>query len=57
LNLMSGQIFLNGLFIGCAMILGNFISMKCIKNIKKSTYQKIVAGCMIAVSIWLFIAA
>ncbi len=57
LNLMSGQIFLNGLFIGFAMILGNFIAMKCIKNIKKSTYQKIVAGCMIAVSIWLFIVA
>jgi uncharacterized membrane protein YfcA len=57
LNLMSGHIFLNGLFIGCAMILGNFLAMKFIKNIKKSTYQKVVAACMVGVSIWLFIAA
>ena len=46
------QIF-SGLGIGCAMILGNFISMQCIKNVNKKLYQRIVAVVMIAVSLWL----
>lgn len=57
LNLMSPGIFLNGLIIGAAMMLGNYIAMKAIKNIDKKLYQKIVVCVMIGVSVWLFIAA
>lgn len=56
LNLMNGSIFLSGLFIGCAMMLGNFISMKLIRNVNKKRYQKIVAAVMICVSLWLIIS-
>jgi Predicted permeases len=56
MSLMSGSIFMNGLLIGCAMMLGNFIAMRCIKNVNKKLYQKIVAGVMIAVSLWLIIS-
>lgn len=56
LSLMSGKIFLSGLFIGAAMILGNFISMRCIRSVNKKLYQKIVAAVMIAVSLWLIIS-
>lgn len=54
LNLMTGHIFLNGLFIGCAMIVGNFIAMKTIKKIDKKKYKIIVAVIMIVVSIFMF---
>lgn len=54
LNLMNINIFLNGLYIGVAMLTGNFIAMKTIKNINKKRYQRLVAAVMIAVSIWLF---
>ena len=56
LNLMSGNIFLSGLMIGCAMMLGNFIAMRCIRNVNKKLYQKIVAGVMIAASLWLIMS-
>jgi Sulfite exporter TauE/SafE. len=56
LNLMSGRIFLSGLFIGCAMMLGNYIALKCIGKINNKLYRKIVAGVMIAVSLWLIIS-
>lgn len=53
-DLMNGSILLNGLFIGCAMIAGNFIAMRIIRHINKRPYR-IVVGCfMIAVSLWLF---
>lgn len=53
-DLMNGSILLNGLFIGCAMIVGNFIAMRIIRHINKRPYR-IVVGCfMIAVSLWLF---
>jgi len=55
LSLMSWEIFLSGLFIGCAMMGGNFIAMKVIHNVDKKKYQKIVAGVMIAVSVWLIV--
>lgn len=55
LNLMSMEVFLSGLGIGCAMMLGNFISMRLIRHVDKKKYQKVVAGAMIVVSIWLFI--
>lgn len=57
LNLMNLDIFLNGLYIGFAMVLGNYIAMRTIKNINKKLYQKIVVTVMIAVSVWLFISA
>lgn len=41
---------------GCAMMVGNFIAMRCIRNVNKKLYQKIVAGIMIAVSLWLIIS-
>lgn len=42
--------------IGCAMILGNFIAMRFIRNVNKKLYQKMVAGIMIAVSLWLIVS-
>lgn len=56
LNLMSDSIFLSGCGIGCAMILGNFIAMSFIRNVNKKLYQKVVAGIMIAVSLWLIVS-
>ena len=56
LNLMHVNIFLSGIGIGCAMMIGNFIAMRCIRNVNKKLYQKIVAGIMIAVSLWLIIS-
>lgn len=56
LNLVNVDICLNGLYIGIAMMAGNFIALRFIKNIKKKTYQRIVASVMIAVSLWLFIS-
>ena len=56
LNLMSDSIFLSGCGIGCAMILGNFIAMRLIRNVNKKLYQKVVAGIMIAVSLWLIVS-
>ena len=50
LNLMSDSIFLSGCGIGCAMILGNFIAMRFIRNVNKKLYQKVVAGIMIDLS-------
>lgn len=37
------------------MILGNFIAMRFIRNVNKKLYQKVVAGIMIAVSLWLIV--
>ncbi len=54
-NLMSWNIFLNGFLIGCAMILGNFVALKLISHARKKPYQRVVAGVMIAVSLWLII--
>ncbi|MDD4847555.1 MAG: sulfite exporter TauE/SafE family protein [Bacteroidales bacterium] len=56
LDLMNLEIFLNGLYIGFAMIAGNFLAMKTIRKINKKLYQRLVAGVMIAVSLWLFIS-
>lgn len=56
LNLMSDSIFLSGCGIGCAMILGNFIAMRFIRNVNKKLYQKVVAGIMIAMSLWLIVS-
>lgn len=56
MSMMSGSIFLNGLMIGCAMMTGNFIAMRSIKNVNRKRYQKIVAGVMIVVSLWLIVS-
>lgn len=56
LNFMSDSIFLSGCGIGCAMMLGNFIAMRFIRNVNKKLYQKMVAGIMIAVSLWLIVS-
>ena len=55
--LMNWHIFLNGFFIGCAMMLGNFIALRLIKHVNKKPYQRVVAGIMIAVSLWLIFTA
>ena len=54
-DLMNWHIFLNGFFIGCAMMAGNFIALHLIKHARKKAYQRVVACVMIAVSVWLFI--
>ena len=56
-DLMNWHIFLNGFFIGCAMMLGNFIALRLIKHVNKKPYQRVVAGIMIAVSLWLIFTA
>lgn len=38
------------------MILGNFTAMRFIRNVKKKLYQKVVAGIMVAVSLWLVVS-
>ena len=55
--LMDLSVFLYGLYIGCAMMLGNFVAMRLIGKMKNKIYQKIVAVAMILLSIWLFIQA
>ncbi len=56
LDLINLSSLTNGLLIGAAMMIGNFIALRLIKNINKKTYQRIVAGVMIAASVWLFFA-
>lgn len=46
----------SGWGIGCAMMLGNFIAMRFIRNVKKKLYQKVIAGIMIAVSLRLVVS-
>jgi len=55
LDFMNWRIFFVGLLIGCFMMLGNFLSMKYIKNINKKRYQKIVAVVMIAMCVWMIV--
>jgi len=54
-GLMDWNILLNGFFIGCAMMLGNFIALRLIRHAHKKKYQTLVAVMMIAISVWLFI--
>ncbi len=54
LQLLDWAAFANGLIIGVAMMVGNFIAIHAIKKIDKKRYQKIVAAVMIAISVWLF---
>ena len=57
LSYMDLHIFLNGLYIGGAMMIGNFFAMRFIKDVNKKKYQKFVAIFMIIVSLWLVITA
>lgn len=57
LNLVTTDSLLNGLYIGAAMMIGNYVAIKSIRNIDKKRYQKIVAAVMIAASAWLFVSA
>ena len=54
-GLMDWNIFLNGFFIGCAMMQGNFIALRLIRHAHKKKYQTVVALMMIAISVWLLI--
>jgi len=56
-DLMNWHIFINGFFIGCAMMAGNSIALRLIRYAHRKTYQRIVAGVMIAVSLWLIISS
>lgn len=57
LNLIDCYSMLNGLYIGVAMMAGNYVALKTIRNINKKIYQKIVVAVMIVISIWLFFSA
>lgn len=56
LNLMTTHTFLNGLYIGLSMMVGNFVAMKLIGKIENKIYKKIVAVVMILVSAWLVVS-
>jgi uncharacterized protein len=54
LNLITWSIVYTGLGIAVAMIVGNVVAMKTIRHIHKQSYQKLVAVCMMALSVYLF---
>lgn len=53
--LMDSRIFLNGLFIGCAMMAGNVLAMRLIKHIDKRPYRIMTGVMLIVTSVLLFI--
>jgi uncharacterized membrane protein YfcA len=53
LDLMDWSIFFNGLYIGIAMMAGNFLAMRYIRNVNRKRYQKVVAALLILVSLFL----
>lgn len=55
LHFVNETVIVNGLSAGIAMMIGNYIAIKTIRKIENKIYQKIVAGVMIGVSVWLFI--
>lgn len=54
-SLMNTTIFLNGLFIGMAMIAGNVLAMRLIRLANRQAYQRVVGVVMILISLWLMI--
>lgn len=54
LHLVNLSIVWSGLGIAAAMIIGNFVAMRLIGKSKKKQYQKVVALCMMALSLYLF---
>ncbi len=53
LNLMNWSIFWNGVGASVFMIVGNFVAMHFIRRFHTKTYQRVVAVCMIALSLYL----
>lgn len=54
-GLIGKMVILDGLYLGVAMVIGNFIAMKFIRDIRRKIYRRIVAAVMIVCSIWLFL--
>lgn len=54
LDLVNTDILLNGALIAVTMIVGNMVAMHTIRRFHTKTYQRIVAACMIGLSIYLF---
>lgn len=54
-GLISGHTVWKGLVTGAAMVFGNWIAFKKIKNLKRKIYRRTVAIVMIVCSIWLFL--
>ena len=54
LDLVNREILLNGALIAVTMIVGNFVAMRTIRKFHTKTYQRIVAACMIGLSVYLF---
>lgn len=57
LNLVNTHILIIGLSIAAAMIFGNYLAMRFIKNVDKRKYQKVVALCMIILSLFLIVSS
>ena len=55
-GLVPRHVIFEGLYIGGAMMLGNWIAMKRIRTIKRRRYRRTVAIVMIICSIWLFLS-
>lgn len=55
-DLITGDMFVNGVFIGCAMILGNFFAMKLVRHVNKKPYRMVVASFMMIASVYLFVS-
>lgn len=54
LDLVTLPIVYNGLAIAAAMIVGNFIALKSINKVNRQRYRKVVAACMIVLSVIIF---
>lgn len=52
-DLMSWHIFLNGFYIGCAMMAGNFVALRLLRYARKKLYRWVVGIAMILISLWL----
>ena len=55
-GLLGKQVIVEGLYLGVAMVVGNYIAMKRIQTIKRKIYRRVVAAVMIICSIWLFLS-
>ena len=55
-GLISGHTVWEGLVTGAAMVSGNWIALRKIKNLKRKIYRRTVAIVMIVCSIWLFLS-
>ena len=54
-GLLEQMVIADGLYLGAAMVTGNFIAMKFIRDIRRKIYRRIVAAVMIVCSVWLFL--